>query len=243
MSSTTETGHAKNVANFLELITYCEAFGPAYNPVKESLKITQVQSLHQSSLTSLENAKTFKTKFDNATNTRRMEFENLKTFSTRIINAFAVSGVNKFALDDLKSVNKKIQGISSKKTESPENTENQIKNISTSQQSYDMLIDHFSKIIQTLKEYGEYKPNEEDLRVESLHIKLDNMKTKNMALILAYTEYNNALIQRNQLLYDPMTGLIQTAKEVKQYVKSLFGASSPQFKQVNGIEFKKQSTD
>ena len=29
-----------------------------------------------------------------------------------------------------------------------------------------------------------------------------------------------------------------TAKEVKAYVKSVFGATSPQYKQISGLEFK-----
>ena len=40
------------------------------------------------------------------------------------------------------------------------------------------------------------------------------------------------------MLYDPITGLVQTAKEIKQYVKSIFGATSSQFRQISGIEFK-----
>ena len=46
------------------------------------------------------------------------------------------------------------------------------------------------------------------------------------------------MIDRNQTLYNPLTGLVQTSKEVKQYVKSVFGANSPQYKQVRGLEFK-----
>ena len=46
------------------------------------------------------------------------------------------------------------------------------------------------------------------------------------------------MIERNQSLYNPLTGLVQTAKEVKQYVKSVFGTTSPQYKQVSGLEFK-----
>lgn len=33
------------------------------------------------------------------------------------------------------------------------------------------------------------------------------------------------------------TGLVQTALDVKKYIKSVFGATSPQFKQVSGPEF------
>lgn len=37
-----ETGHAKNVANFQDLISFCEGYGATYNPSKEALKIPQL---------------------------------------------------------------------------------------------------------------------------------------------------------------------------------------------------------
>lgn len=39
MPSTTETGHAKNVATFEDLITFCTGYGTPYNPSKAALKI------------------------------------------------------------------------------------------------------------------------------------------------------------------------------------------------------------
>ena len=43
-SSVSETGHAKNVANFQDLISFCEGHGAIYNPSKESLKIPQLKA-------------------------------------------------------------------------------------------------------------------------------------------------------------------------------------------------------
>lgn len=244
MSKAIETGHAKNVANFLDLITFCQAYGVAYNPVKDSLKIPQLQSMHVSANEVLNAAKVQKTKFDNATNERRIEFDVLKPLVTRIVNAFAVSGVNSLALDDLRSVNKKLQGSGPKKsTVPPENAETAPQSISTSQQSYDMQIANFTTLVQLLEQYPAYNPNEDDLKLEKLQSKLEALKSMNFNLIKAYTDYNNALIQRNVVLYDPLTGLVQISKEVKQYVKSLFGAKSPQFRQVSGLEFKKYYKD
>ena len=39
MASTTETGHAKNVANFEDLISFCTGYGAPYNPSKASIKL------------------------------------------------------------------------------------------------------------------------------------------------------------------------------------------------------------
>ena len=39
MASTTETGHAKNVANFEDLISFCTGYGASYNPSKAAIAI------------------------------------------------------------------------------------------------------------------------------------------------------------------------------------------------------------
>lgn len=238
--SVSETGHAKNVANFQSLISFCSALGAVYNPSKESLKIPQLQSLLQSAQDKINSTITQKTSFDNATNSRRNAFADLKPLSTKITNAFAVSGAEQLGINNLKSMNKKLQGTTSKKA--PATAEDSQpdtgKTISTSQQSYDKMVEHFSSIIEILIQNPAYNPNENDLKVTSLQDKLSDMQTKNSELIDAYTQYSNAMLERNQTLYNPLSGLVQTSKEIKQYVKSIFGASSPQFKQINGIEFK-----
>ena len=241
MRSTSETGHAKNIANFQDLISFCQGYGTSYNPTKESLKIAQLQAQYQSALEKLNITKTQKATFDNATNERRNAFADLKSLSTKIVNSLAVSGADVLAVNNAKSVNKKIQGTSSKKTKTTQvDSENSTTStgISTSQQSYDRLIDHFANLIEVLQQNTTYSPNENDLKLASLQTKLNHLKTTNTNLINAYTLYSNAMIERNQSLYNPLTGLVQTAKEVKQYVKSVFGATSPQYKQVSGLEFK-----
>ena len=241
MASTSETGHAKNIANFQDLISFCQGYGALYNPTKESLKIPQLQELYQLALEKLNATKSQKTSFDIATNERRLTFSKLKPLSTKIINAFAVSGADALAINNAKTVNKKLQGSPSKKTDtttSKTETETPANSISTSQQSYDRLIDHFSNLIQVLEQNTIYSPNEEELKLTSLQTKFTDLQNKNTNLINAYTSYSNAMIDRNQTLYNPLSGLVQTSKEVKQYVKSIFGATSPQYKQVSGLEFK-----
>lgn len=53
MVSTSETGHAKNVANFATLISFCTAYGANYNPSNPALSITELNNLHTSAQTSL----------------------------------------------------------------------------------------------------------------------------------------------------------------------------------------------
>jgi hypothetical protein len=241
-NSVSETGHSKNIANLQDLISFCTAYGDKYNPVKEELKISSLESLYQDALLKLNEAQTKKTLFDNATNQRAEVFKELNPLATKVVNALAVSETNPLMLNNAKSYNKKLQGRTKAKPEvgkSEEETETPTRTISTSQQSYDSKINHFSNLIQVLEQSAAYNPNEEELKTNALQDKLADMKNKNTALIHANTEYSNARLSRDQVLYNNLTGLCQITKEVKQYVKSVFGATSPQYKQISGILFTK----
>jgi hypothetical protein len=233
MPSTSETGHAKNVANFEDLISFCNGYGATYNPSRDALIIAKITALQTEAKANLQQAKTTKTSFDNATNARQLAFKDLKPLATKVVNALAVSGATALAVADTKTINRKIQGAKANggtktaatptEPNAPTPTD---KTISTSQQSYDSLIDHFTKLIESIAQESSYKPNEADLQTATLQAKLDSLKTANSNLINGYTNWSNARINRNTTLYNPLTGLVQTA-----------GASSPQFKQVSGLEF------
>jgi hypothetical protein len=53
MASTSETGHAKNVANLQDLISFCNGYGASYNPTKNALKLPQLNALLTTSQTSI----------------------------------------------------------------------------------------------------------------------------------------------------------------------------------------------
>ena len=84
-----------------------------------------------------------------------------------------------------------------------------------------------------------YAPNEADLRIASLTTFRDGLQTANTNVINAEVAYSNARISRDNLLYSKDFGLVDVAMDVKNYVKSIFGATSPQYKQISGIKFTK----
>lgn len=248
MASTSETGHAKNVANFEDLISFCTGYGATYNPSKVAIKLPGLTTLLTNANAALQAVKVAKTTFDNATNAREIAFKPLKPLATKIVNALAATDSTQQTVDDAKTTNNKIQGRRAKAIKEPEPAAAgvvvaPVKTASTSQQSYDKLIDHFAQLIQTLTAEPKYIPNENELKVATLNTMLTDLKTKNTAVINANTALSNARIARDKVLYAPDTGLVDTALDVKQYVKSLFGASSPQYKQVSGLEFKTRQGD
>jgi hypothetical protein len=64
------------------------------------------------------------------------------------------------------------------------------------------------------------------------------MNTANNDALKAENDLSNARITRNKEFYDPHTGLVEIGRGDKLYIKAIFGASSPQYRQVTGISFR-----
>ena len=105
--------------------------------------------------------------------------------------------------------------------------------------SFDSRIDNFDKLIKLLTSVTLYAPNEADLKVAALTAVLSDLKAKNLAVTNAEVPLNNARISRNDILYKANTGLVDTALDVKTYIKSVYGATSPQYKKISKIKFTK----
>lgn len=241
MASVSETGHAKNVANLQDLISFVTGYGATYNPTKNALKLPQLTALATASQASLADVVTKNTAYNNKVNERVVAFSNLKALSTRLINALQTTDATTQKVADAKAFNKKLQGVRAKAVTTPPDPNTPAPTtISTSQQSYDQQIQHLAGIISVLQTEPSYAPNENDLKIVTLTAKQTDLTAKNNAVATAYTNVSNSRIARDTNLYATTTGLFDIATEVKKYVKSVYGATSPQFAQVKGIEFTKK---
>jgi hypothetical protein len=244
MSKNSETGHAKNVANFNTLITVCNGYGAKYNPAKSNLTMEVLKKQLQQGGAVIKTVNSSATQFNRATNERSDAFSGFKQFATQLMNALAVSGASAGTLADARAINRKIQG---KRAEAkplqinPEDGQSDAqvaKTISVSQQSYDLQLEHLSKLNELLLAEEQYKPNEAELSTGAVAQKLQLLTAANQQVITAYTDYSNQLIARDVVLYDPVIGLVATAKDVKKYVLSVYKANSPEYKQINAIAFR-----
>lgn len=250
MASNSETGHAKNVANFEDLISFCNGYGGSYNPSKVAIQLPSLNALHTTAKVTITTVNTANTAFINATNARQIIFNPIKPLATRIVNALAATDASDELIEDAKTINRKIQGArkgnGGKKEEPPVPPVPPLpippipgddKQISVSQQSYDSLIENFKKLIELVASEPTYTPNEPDLQAATLSGLTTTMENTNTAVVNATTNLSNGRIARNKTLYQDKTGLYDIAQEVKKYVKSVFGASSPEYKQVSKIKF------
>lgn len=239
MASTSETGHSKNVSNLETMISYCTGYGVTYNPSNSDILLSELVTLYTDSKASVKLVKTTETPFNDVEGQRKLIFKPLKPLSTKVLGAIRSSGAPSTVIADAETINRKIQGKRADNSVVETPTEEAPKDkISVSQQSYDMQIDHLEKLIELVDVEPKYNPNEIPLQIATLTNYKTQLETINTAVKNSYTPYSNAMIARDKKLYDPATGLVARAQLVKNYVKSIFGASSPEYKQINKLRFK-----
>lgn len=246
MATITETGHAKNAANFDVLITCALGYGAGYKPSKASLAIPALQIQSASVHAALRAVNASLPAYNNAVAIRSEAFAPLNPLLTRVFNALKATDASEQIIDTARALVRKLQGVRAtprmtdeEKAALPEG-EKAPKEISSSQLSFDNRLDNFDKLIQLLGSIPFYAPNERELQLPALTSMYDEMVAKNTDVVAATVPLYNARITRNQVLYAPGTGLVDTAADVKSYVKSVFGAGSSQFKQVSILKFKSE---
>lgn len=243
MANISETGHAKNVANFGTLITVVKGFKTAYNPSKQSITLSALNTLK----TKADGAMTQVNIATGANNiaiaAREGAFNPLSKLTTRVLNSLQSTDAPQPVVSSAEALVRKLQGrrATPKKTAEElatlEAEGTVVKEVSSSQMSFDNRVENFDRLIQLLVPIQEYAPNEVELKIVTLTSHHQLLQTTNAAAVDTTTNLDNARIARNEVLYTPNTGLVPVAKSVKLYVKSLFGATSAQYKQVLAIKF------
>lgn len=237
-----EQGHIKNVANFGRYISYVIGYGAAYvptNPVIELPKLQTRQTVFQAAIDAVTPKASAETL---AVNARQTAFDDLQKIAPRILAAADAATADQLFSNDLRTIVRKLQGrrASAKIKDNPLTPVDESKQTaSSSQMSYDNQIGFFAELIVLLKANALYNPNEAELKIAALEARLADLEAKNQAVITAIAEARTARNNRDAVLYDNPEGVKELADLIKKYVKSLYGANSPQLKQLQALKFKK----
>jgi hypothetical protein len=245
MASTSETGHAKNVANFDVLISSVAACGALYNPSKAAIRLEALQALSDSAKEAIGAVNEACQDHRIAATNRKTAFAGLNKLVTRAINALKISEDNIHGEKNARALVRKIQGVRAKAKMTVEEKQaaaaagKEVVEISASQMSYDGRLANFAKFVSLLASVAQYHPNETDLTVAALTGLCNDLQASTTAVVTAAARLGNARIARNKLLYQPSTGMVGLALGTKSYIKSVYGATSPHYRQVSKLLFKK----
>jgi len=243
-NSNSETGHAKNLANFMTLKTSAAALGDAYNPSRESLRLEALDSLYEEARNGLLAVDTQFAAYSQAVAAREIAFRPLQKFATRMINALRADDIPPQVEDNARTLVRKLQG----QRATPYLTEEEkaalaaegkeVNEVSSSQMSFDNQLSNFGKFIQLISGLPQYAPNEPELTLAGLQSMYNDLDAKNKEVITASINLSQARIARNNILYLPSNGVVAIAADIKAYFKSILGTSSPEYRAVTGIAFK-----
>ena len=237
MSKQYETGHAKNVANLEMLIEQISTF-TSYNPSIDSLKIPSVITLYNTALASLNSVTDKRNANKNAIHTRQDLYIKLKSTATRIINQLDILNLNEGVFKQAKSLNRLIQGKSKSNNNGQKEEGGQENSKSTSRQSFTQLAENFSRLLQLLATIPAYNPNIDDLKLANLTTYQTDLVNATQTVNQTEAELDAEIIERNNILYNDTTGVYEIGQNVKKYVKSVYGATSPEYANVSRIKFK-----
>ena len=236
-----ETGHIRNVEHFEMMIAAVQGYGVAYKPSNPLIELPTMQTALAAANAGIDGVTSGLIPWKVKVNVRENEYAGVGKLATRFAAAFAACGATKNAVEDMKGFARKIAGARKKKlvADDPNTPEDESKGNSVSQRSYTQIAEHLDSMIEMAMNEPLYVVNEADLQIATLQARSAALKTANTGVIVAATPLNNARITRDTALYDDSTGIVERARLSKLYVKSVFGASSPQYKQISGLEFTK----
>ena len=110
MASTSETGHARNVANFEQLLTYIAGYGTVYNPSKAALKLAAMQALATNAKNAVGVVNSSFPPYSNAVAAREIAFLPLSKLVSRVMSILKSTDTSTQVDDSAKTFARKIQG-------------------------------------------------------------------------------------------------------------------------------------
>lgn len=240
-TSTSEVGHAKNIANLNLLNTHILALGNLYNPANSAIFLTNLQQKYNDAFTQQEDVNNLLPPYSQAVNERQAIFKPLNRDLTKLRKAYKVTeGVTTAQLEDLMTIIRKIKGV--RKTDIVDSTDpdsNQT-NYSVSQMSYDQRTNNMETLIAHLQNTPNYNPNETEYKIKTYEDKKVQMLATTQAVADTYVPLNNARSIRNNTIYNASDNLVDLANTAKDYIFTILDSDSAQYRTIAKIKFKKR---
>lgn len=241
--NTKQTGHEQNVVNLGLIIAKVSSFQSGYNPSRVDFSIPNLTQLKTNGESVIASWSAADNVFKKAISERNYLFTGFDSLITRTINALRISGASEQTINQAEVFVRDLRGGRAsdkpKEEDLAEDKENggEGRQITLHNSTIDSKIENFRKYVLFLSMVDQYNPNEEDLTINALTNKLAVLKTANDNYNSAEAALDASRWQRNLLLYTPISGVYDIASGVKLYVKSAFGASSPEYKSISNINF------
>ncbi len=233
--------NVKNLQAFEKLIGCCTGFEGKYNPGQQNLQVNALATLLNNAQQAIHGVRQAETAYDNATNQRETLHRSTRLLATRAVSALRAHNVDAFTLADANTALRMIQGkVNRQPVPAAEATE-----VKTPRRArgfdYVTQARYFADLVETISKVPGYAPSEPELTVTGLVRHRDELAKANKRVARATVALRFARNHRDAVLYGSK-GLYLTARATKDYVLSVFGTLSAEFKAVRGLRFTKSVT-
>jgi len=236
-----ETGNAKNIANLNVLIQQIQALGEIYKPTNPKILIENLQNTYTKASEEQDAVNQLLAPYSNAVNEREAIFTPFNKFLTKLRKVYkSTENVADAEMENFMTIIRKLKGYKKDTSEPSTNSEEEQKQHSTSQLSYDLRTDNLELLISLLENTPNYNPNEEEYKIATLKKLKEDMKTATNKVNQTYIPLNNARNQRNQTLYNAEDNLVDTSYKAKDYLLAILDSKSAQYKAISKIKFNKK---
>jgi hypothetical protein len=223
------------VGHFRLLIEVVKVFGERYAPPNARLTLPALQQLADAANGGIAQVDRLMPDAIIAVGRRHEAFARLPSLSTRIGGLARVCDIKPAALAQIEELVRKIHGKRHHRVK-PADGDGE-GHFAASHRTFTDQIEHLMQLIELVEAQPGYLPSVADLTPPALRLYAGELASYNRMAFTAESALATVRRERNEVLYAPVTGMIDTALAVKEYVKGVFGAASPEFKEVNHIHF------
>ena len=240
MASTSETGHAKNAANFNTMVILATGMA-AYAPSNPELNPRSLEDLGRAANDALGRLSQAMADYQLRVDERTVAFEPVSKYITRLGKALKASnGITKENVATFAGLVRKYRGARAaaqeKTSGTPPNTAAPELH-SVAQLSFDSRVAHLKDIRSLLAALPTYNSSEPDLTLGGLNETVAALDMANTLVINKISAITTGRSERNHILYTPGTGLVDMGYKLKNYISSKFSAGTPEAKSLSGLTF------
>lgn len=245
MKSSNLSGNEQNVTNLGLLITVIKTFGPTYNPPKPSLTIPGLTELLEKGKLEINAANIAEVNYNNSLSARTVAFDGYDGLITRSINALRIMDVPAQTLAQAEALVRELRGkraselLTDEELAAAKAEGNPTKQVVKHNSTINSKLENLAKYVLLLESIPDYRPNETEITTPALRSKLEDLKTKHDQVHSSEATLDAARSSRDKFLYTEKIGLVDNGQNAKTYTKSVYGADSPQYRQVAAIKFYK----
>ena len=145
MTSTYETGHAKNVDNLGLLIANIASYGERYKPTNPALLLEALKKMEADGRAAVLAVNDAMPIYSRATIERDNAFAPLGQLVTRSLNSLRASSSSEQTDEAATAIVRKIRGNRTTSAKAAAATDTKVATVSTSQQSYDSVLDSYER--------------------------------------------------------------------------------------------------